>query len=135
MKHYAFSFLFSTKHLIWNMIYFHNRSAALLSHFCPNCPVIVITRNAHVARLCHLYRGLFPLEYPYARKGTWSEDIDARLDFGIKKGLDMGFIFPNSKIVFVCGYQPGSSTTNTMRILSIEGDHVIGNPDSNITFK
>lgn len=111
------------------------RSATLLSHFCPNCPVIVITRQAHVARKLHLYRGLFPLEYPYVRKGTWTEDIDARLDFGIKKGLDMGFILPDSKVVFVCGYQPGSSTTNTMRILTVEGDHVVGTPESNITFK
>ena len=111
------------------------RSATLLSHFCPNCPIIVITRSAPVARRLHLYRGLFPLEYPYARKGTWTEDIDARLDFGIKKGLDMGFILPDSKVIFVCGYQPGSSTTNTMRILSVEGYHVIGTPESNITFK
>jgi len=111
------------------------RSATLLSHFCPNCPIIVITRSAPVARKLHVYRGLFPLEYPYARKGTWTEDIDARLDFGIKKGLDMGFILPSSKVIFVCGYQPGSSTTNTMRILSVEGDHHIGTPESNIVFK
>jgi len=111
------------------------RSAALLSHFSPDCPVIVITRHAHVARKLHLYRSLFPLEYPYSRKGTWTEDIDARLDFGIKKGLDMGFVVPGSKVIFVCGYQPGSSTTNTMRILSVEGDHVVGNPDNNIVFQ
>lgn len=111
------------------------RSAALLSHYCPNCPIIVITRDAHVARLSHLHRGLFPLEYSFARKGTWTEDIEARLEFGTKKGLDMGFITPGSKVIFVCGYQPGSSTTNTMKILEVQGGHVVGNPEKDIVFK
>jgi len=111
------------------------RSAVMLSHYCPNCPVIVITRDSHVARICHLYRGLFPMEYSDTRKGTWSDDIEARLDFGIKKGLEMGFILPDSKVVFVCGYQPGSSTTNTMKILEVQGNQLVGNPEKEIVFK
>lgn len=110
------------------------RSAWYLSHYHPSCPIIVITRNAHIARCAHLYRGLFPLEYPYARKGTWTEDLDARLEFGIQKGREMGFIFPLSNVIFVCGYQPGSSTTNTMRILKVKEDSVVGKREKEITF-
>lgn len=111
------------------------RSAAYLSHFCPDCPVIAITRNAKVARKLHLYRGIFPLEFTDQRKLTWTEDIDARLDFGIQLGLDMGFILPDSNVIFVSGYQPGSSTTNTMRILTVDGENIVGHPEHNITFK
>lgn len=87
-----------------------------------------------MARCAHLYRGLFPLLYACERKETWTEDLETRLEFGIKKGVEMGFIYESSKVVFVCGYQPGSSTTNTLRILEMKGRNIIGQPDKEITF-
>lgn len=110
------------------------RTAWILSHYHPRCPVIVVSRSGHVSRVAHLYKGLFPLEYPYARKEKWSDDIDARLEFGIEKGRDMGFIRKGSFIVFVSGWQPGSHQTNTVRILQVQDDKILGRRNTEITF-
>ena len=35
----------------------------LISTYRPRCPIIAITRHAQTARQCHLYRGIFPINY------------------------------------------------------------------------
>jgi len=111
------------------------RTAYLLSHYRPRCPIIVITRTGQVGRQSHLYRGMFPLVYDKPRLETWNDDVDARLEFGVHTGLEMGFIKPNSFIVFVSGYKPGARTTNTVRILQVKDDMIIGKKnDAGIRF-
>lgn len=109
-------------------------TAWYLSRYQAPCPIILVTRNAHTSRVAHLYNNVFPLEYTEGRKDTWTEDIDARLDFAIRKGGDMGFIREGSFVVFVCGYQPGKSATNSMRILKIQEDEIVGGKFQNIKF-
>jgi len=38
-------------------------SAHLISKYRPRSPIIALTRNAQVARQCHIYRGILPLFY------------------------------------------------------------------------
>ena len=38
----------------------------------------------------------------------------------------MGFIKNGSFVIFVCGWAPGSATTNSMRILEVKEDDVVG---------
>ncbi|XP_065063835.1 pyruvate kinase PKM-like [Rhopilema esculentum] len=103
------------------------RTARILSHYRPRCPIILITRNKRVCRQAHLSRGLFPLYYDEPRQNNWSDDVNARLVYAVTKGKDMGFIRNGSFIVFVVGWSPGSHTTNTMRILQVsESGDVIG---------
>merc|ERR1712080_75106 len=42
-------------------------TAWLLSHYHPQSPIILVTRNGHVSRIGHLYNNVFPLEYRYER--------------------------------------------------------------------
>jgi len=102
------------------------RSAWLLSHYSPKCPILLVTRNGHTARCGHLYRNIFPLEYVDERKEKWTDDKDARLQYAIQVGRNMGFIKNGSYVIFVCGWAPGSATTNSMRILEVKGDDVVG---------
>eukprot|EP00794_Sanderia_malayensis_P019505 gene19505-21433_t len=103
------------------------RTARILSHYRPRCPIILIARDETVARQAHLPRGLFPLYYGESREKNWSDDVNARLMYGVTTGRDMGFIRPGSFIVFVVGWSPGSQTTNTIRILQVsETGDVIG---------
>jgi len=106
----------------------------ILSSYHPRCPIIAVTRDSQVARQCHLYRGIFPLEYTQARNDSWFEDIEARLEFGIANGRDMGFIKKGSFIVFVTGWQPGASKTNTIRILQVQDDTIVGTQGTDIAF-
>ena len=87
-----------------------------------------------MARIAHLYRSLFPLFYDCPRKQTWSEDIEARLEFAIAKGRDMGFIRKGSFIVFVTGWHPGTSSTNTVRVLEVREDTILGTNPNEIKF-
>ena len=72
-------------------------------------------------------RGLFPLFYEEPREKNWSDDVNARLQYAVEKGKDMGFIKAGSFVVFVVGWSQGSQNTNTMRILQVsETGDVIG---------
>ena len=109
--------------IVWSIF----RTARILSHYRPRCPIILITRTPRVARQAHLARGLFPLYYDEPREKNWSDDVNARLLYAVEKGKDMGFIKAGSFVVFVVGWSPGSQTTNTMRILQVsETGDVIG---------
>jgi len=110
------------------------RTAWLLSKCRPRSPIILVTRNAHVSRIGHLHQNIFPLEYREERKEKWNDDLDARLEFAIHKGQDMGFIKEGAHVIFVCGWQPGASTTNSMRILQIKQDKVVGKKLEEFTF-
>lgn len=111
-------------------------TAWLMSSFHPKSPIIMVTRNGHTSRIAHLYNNIFPLEYKQERLEKWTDDVDARLEFAVQKGRDMGFIKTGSHVIFVVGYQPGSSTTNTMQILRVEATEVVGKrQDDQFTFK
>jgi len=111
------------------------KTAHLLSKYRPKCPIVVVTRTEHVGRQAHLFRGLFPLQYEEPRASTWSEDLDNRLKFAIKKGHEMGFIRSGSFVIFVSGWKPGQSTTNTMRVLQVSENDILGKTDeSSIKF-
>jgi len=110
------------------------RTAWLLSHYHPQSPIILITRDAHVSRIGHLYKNIFPLHYTADRKEKWIEDMDARLEFGVQRGCAMGFINNGSFVVYVAGYQPGASSTNSMRILQVKEDMVLGKQQEHHTF-
>ena len=38
-------------------------TAHLMAKYRPRCPIIAVTRNEQVARQCHLWRGILPLQY------------------------------------------------------------------------
>ncbi|XP_047133063.1 pyruvate kinase PKM isoform X1 [Hydra vulgaris] len=102
------------------------RTSWIMSKYRPQCPIIVITRNEQVARLCHLYRGLFPLVYSTPRIKAWHEDMFDRLEFAITYGKDMGFIKTGSSVVFVSGCQPGTNSTNTVQIIQVDEKPISG---------
>jgi len=105
-------------------------TAWCMSSYHPRSPIILVTRNAHTSRIGHLYNNIFPLEYRPERVERWRDDVDARLKFAIKHGREMGFIQTGSYVIFVCGYQPGSSTTNSMQILKVEEDTLVGRSEN-----
>ena len=60
--------------------------------------------------------------------------MDARLEFAIQKGRDMGFVKNGSHVIFVCGWQPGAAATNSMRILHVQGNQVVGKNQEEYVF-
>lgn len=95
------------------------KTAEVVSRFRPRCPIIVVTRDARVARQMHLYRGCFPLIYDKPPKDNVLEEHDERLEFALDMGKRMGFMKLGNTFVFVSGWKAGAAHTNTIRILTI----------------
>jgi pyruvate kinase len=80
------------------------------------------SRFEQAARQCYLHRGIHPLLFTDAVLPNWEEDMENRIKFAMKCGLDRGFIKNNRIAVVVSGWAQGkSNTTNTMRLVNISG--------------
>jgi len=95
-------------------------TAHLMAKYRPRCPIIAVTRNEQVARQCHLWRGILPLQYTDERASDWIKDVDSRVQFGINFGKTIGFIQSGDPIIVITGWKAGAGFTNTMRILYVE---------------
>lgn len=95
-------------------------SAHLISKYRPRSPIIALTRNAQVARQCHIYRGILPLYYNDVPLSDWLKDVDTRVVHAIKFGKARGFIQSGDPVVVVTGWKKGSGYTNTLRIVNVE---------------
>lgn len=95
------------------------KTAEVVARFRPRCPIIVVTRDARVARQMHLYRGCFPLIYDRPPQDNVLEEHDERLEFALDMGKRMGFLKLGNAFVFVSGWKAGAAHTNTIRILTV----------------
>lgn len=103
-------------------------SARLLSKYRPVCPIFMVTRNASASRYGHLYRGVYPFDFPEEKpdfsKVNWQEDVDRRIKWGIAKALELGVLSKNDPVVVVQGWKGGMGNTNTLRIVKANIDHL-----------
>merc|ERR1712135_214309 len=87
----------------------------------PRCPIFAVTRFEQSARQCYLYRNIHPLLYSDDVAEQWDKDIERRIKFAFKSGLDRGFIKNGSLCVVVTGWAQGrQGTTNTMRLMTVQ---------------
>ncbi|KAK6512569.1 Pyruvate kinase [Arthrobotrys musiformis] len=97
-------------------------TARLLSKYRPTCPILMVTRNAAAARRAHLYRGVYPFQYPEAKPDfsviVWQEDVDKRLKWGIEEGVKLGLFTKGDVVIAVQGWKGGLGHTNTLRIVT-----------------
>ena len=112
------------------------RSAMMISHYRPRCPIITVTRDAQVARQLHLYRGIFPLHYDEERDPTWTDDMDKRIGAALRHGWLKGCLEGGSNVIVITGWKRGSGFTNTMRIIQVpesqeelRGMHIVRSSD------
>ncbi|KAJ8340672.1 hypothetical protein SKAU_G00353050 [Synaphobranchus kaupii] len=95
------------------------RSAHLISRYRPRAPIIAVTRNGQTARQCHLYRGIFPVQYTKPAHDVWAEDVDLRVNFAMEMGKVRGFFKEGDVVIVLTGWRPGSGYTNTMRVVLV----------------
>uniref|UniRef100_A0A183C2T6 Pyruvate kinase n=1 Tax=Globodera pallida TaxID=36090 RepID=A0A183C2T6_GLOPA len=97
------------------------KSAQDCSRYKPTIPILAITRYEQVARQLHLYRGVFPLQYPSMdRNPDWTADMDNRILCGIELGKQRGFIHTGDFVVVITGWRTGAGSTNTIRLLTVQ---------------
>jgi len=95
-------------------------SARLVSKYRPPVPIITVTRDAQVARLSHLYRGLIPIHYNQPKHAIWQEDVDARIAFAMDYGKKTGILKTGDTVVGIQGWKGGIGNTNTIRLLRVD---------------
>ncbi|RMI97798.1 pyruvate kinase [Yarrowia lipolytica] len=95
-------------------------SARLCSKYRPNCPILMVTRNAQAARFSHLYRGVYPFIYHKARASNpaeWQHDVEERLKWGMDEAVALGILNKGDVVVAIQGWTGGLGHTNTLRVL------------------
>ncbi|KAF9365233.1 Pyruvate kinase [Mortierella sp. NVP85] len=95
-------------------------TARLVSKYRPKCPIICLTRSAPTARQVHLHRGCYPYYYEIERGSDWQEDVDVRLKYGMKRGIEDGLFKKGDVVVMIQGWKGGLGNTNTLRVLHAE---------------
>ncbi|KAI7830323.1 pyruvate kinase [Gamsiella multidivaricata] len=95
-------------------------TARLVSKYRPKCPIICLTRYGSTARQVHLHRGCYPYHYQVERHSDWQEDVDARLQYGMRKGIEEGLLKKGDVVVMIQGWKGGLGNTNTLRVLHAE---------------
>ncbi|CAN6613162.1 pyruvate kinase 2 [Trichomonascus vanleenenianus] len=98
-------------------------TARLCAKYRPQCPVLMVTRNANTARFSHLYRGVFPFVYSEPKptsSGEWQEDVEKRLQWGMDQAKAMGILNKGETVIVIQGWTGGFGHTNTLRILSYQ---------------
>lgn len=94
-------------------------TARLVSKYRPSCPIIIITRNDDTARFSHLFRGVFPFKYEKGAVDDWTKDVELRIQYGIEKGKEMGFLSSGDSVVAIQGFKCGIGNSNTLHVFSI----------------
>merc|ERR1712241_268287 len=91
----------------------------IVSKYKPHCPILSVTRYGQVARQVQIFRGCIPLLYEKERDADWMKDVDDRVQYAIDFGKRSNFIGTGDNVVVITGWQKGSGSSNTVRILPV----------------
>merc|ERR1711971_1439642 len=91
----------------------------IVSKYKPHCPILSVTRYGQVARQMQIFRGCIPLLYEKECDADWMKDVDDRVQYAIDFGKRSNFIGSGDNVVVITGWQKGSGSSNTVRILPV----------------
>merc|ERR1712080_738771 len=91
----------------------------IVSKYKPHCPILSVTRFDQVARQMQIYRGCIPLLYEKERDADWMKDVNDRVQYAIDFGKRSNFIGSGDNVVVITGWQKGSGSSNTVRIMPV----------------
>jgi len=91
----------------------------IVSKYKPHCPILSVTRYGQVARQMQIFRGCIPLLYEKERDADWMKDVDDRVQYAIDFGKRSNFIGTGDNVVVITGWQKGSGSSNTVRIMPV----------------
>lgn len=93
------------------------RTAKILSHIKPPCPIIAVTRACHTARQMRFYRGVRAMHYFETAKGTWASEVDARIQAALDYCKAKRVLRAGEPYIIVTGSRRGIGYCDSIRLL------------------
>lgn len=93
------------------------RTAKILSHASPSCPIIAVTRACHSARQLRFWRGVRALHYFEVSRGNWISEVEARIHAALDYCKAKRIVRAGDPYVVVTGSRRGAGYCDSVRLL------------------
>uniref|UniRef100_A0A1I8NXJ6 Pyruvate kinase n=1 Tax=Stomoxys calcitrans TaxID=35570 RepID=A0A1I8NXJ6_STOCA len=93
------------------------RSAHLLAHYRPSCPILAVTRCSRTFKQCYLHRGVIPVLYKDKPNTNWMENVDARIQYALNIGKRMQIINTGDTVLIMSPWKEGAGFANNLRVV------------------
>ncbi|KAM3964886.1 pyruvate kinase [Aphomia sociella] len=93
------------------------RTAKILSHAKPICPIVAVTRACHTARQLRFWRGIRAMHYFEVARGSWISEIDSRIHAALDYCKAKRIIRAGDAYVIVTGSRRGVGYCDSVRLL------------------
>lgn len=93
------------------------RTAKILSHAKPNCPIIAVTRACHTARQLRFWRGVRAMHYFEVARGTWILEIESRIRAALDYCKAKRIVRAGDAYVIVTGSRRSVGYCDSVRLL------------------
>jgi pyruvate kinase len=93
------------------------RTAKIISHGKPPCPIIAVTRACHTGRQLRFWRGVRAVHYFEVAKGSWISEVDARIHAALDYCKAKRILRAGDPYVIVTGSRRGVGFCDSVRLL------------------
>lgn len=93
------------------------RTAKLIGHARPHCPVVAITRACHTARQLRFWRGIRAMHYFEVPKGSWPLEVEARVHAGLDYCKAKRFLRAGDAYILVSTSRRGAGYCDSIKLL------------------
>lgn len=93
------------------------RTAKILSHCKPFCPIVAVTRACHTARQLRFWRGVRAMHYFEVGKGTWAAEVESRVHAALDYCKAKRLLKAGDPYVVVTGSRRGVGYCDAVRLL------------------
>lgn len=93
------------------------RTAKILSHAKPNCPIVAVTRACHTARQLRFWRGVRAMHYFEVPKNNWASEVKSRINAALDYSKAKRILHAGDAYVIVTGSRRGVGYCDSVRLL------------------
>ncbi|XP_059060550.1 pyruvate kinase-like [Achroia grisella] len=93
------------------------RTAKILAHAKPTCPIVAVTRTCHTARQLRFWKGVRALHYFEVARGSWISEINFRIHAALDYCKAKRIIRAGDAYVTVTGSRRGVGYCDSVRLL------------------
>ncbi|XP_028159286.1 pyruvate kinase-like [Ostrinia nubilalis] len=93
------------------------RTAKILSHARPPCPIVAVTRACHTGRQLRFWRGVRAVHYFEVARGSWISEVESRIHAALDYCKAKRILRAGDAYVIVSGSRRGVGYCDSVRLL------------------